>query len=319
MAGILDSVNKRTQLAGHNRLELLLFKLAGEQVYGINVFKVQEVIQCPKLTRIPKSNAKVVGVAHLRKKSIPVIDLGLAISNRSVENIADSFVIVTEYNRYTQGFLVRCVERITNMNWKEILPPPKGSGKDSYLTAVTHFDNKLIEIIDVERVFSDIMGMPEDIHEAIVAEAESAESALPRHILVVDDSSVARNQIKRVLEKVGIECTLANDGQEGLDVLKGWVNEGINLHEKIALVISDIEMPRMDGYTLTTKIRENPELSSLYVLLHTSLSGVFNNSMVEKVGANKFIAKFKPNELVTAVLEIINKSSDNTNDSSTNS
>ena len=110
-----------------------------------------------------------------------------------------------------------------------------------------------------------------------------------------------------VLEKAGIECTLANDGQEGLDVLQGWVDEGINLQEKIALVISDIEMPRMDGYTFTTKIRQDPRLSSLYVLLHTSLSGVFNNSMVEKVGANKFIPKFKPNELVTAVLDIINK------------
>jgi len=233
MAGVLDSVNMRTQLAGHNRLELLLFKLMGDQIYGINVFKVQEVIRCPKLTRIPKSDSKIVGVAHLRKKSIPVIDLGLAISNQPIGNIADSFVIVTEYNRYTQGFLVRVVERITNMNWKEILPPPKGSGKANYLTAVTHFDDKLIEIIDVERVFADIMGMPEEVNEELLEEAEKVESTLPKHILVVDDSSVARNQIKRVLEKVGIECTLANDGQEGLDVLLGWVDEGINLHEKI--------------------------------------------------------------------------------------
>jgi len=307
MAGVLDSVNMRTQLAGHNRLELLLFKLGGAQLYGINVFKVQEVIRCPKLTHMPKANPKVVGVAHLRKKSIPIIDLGLAISNQPVENLSESFVIVTEYNRFTQGFLVQSVDRITNMNWKDILPPPKGSGKSSYLTAVTHFEKQLIEIIDVERVFADIMGMAEEVNEDVLQQAEDVETTLPKHILVVDDSSVARNQIKRVLEKAGIECTLANDGQEGLDVLTGWVDEGINLNEKIALVISDIEMPRMDGYTFTTKIRQDPRLSSLYVLLHTSLSGVFNNSMVEKVGANQFIPKFKPNELVGAVLDIINK------------
>jgi len=307
MAGVLDSVNMRTQLAGHNRLELLLFKLGSNQLYGINVFKVQEVIRCPKLTHMPKANPKVVGVAHLRKKSIPIIDLGLAISNQPVKNISESFVIVTEYNRFTQGFLVQSVDRITNMNWNEILPPPQGSGKSSYLTAVTHFEKQLIEIIDVERVFADIMGMAEEVNEDVLQQAGEMETTLPKHILVVDDSSVARNQIKRVLEKAGIECTLANDGQEGLDVLTGWVDEGINLNEKIALVISDIEMPRMDGYTFTTKIRQDPRLDSLYVLLHTSLSGVFNNSMVEKVGANKFIPKFKPNELVGAVLDIINK------------
>jgi len=307
MAGVLDSVNMRTQLAGHNRLELLLFKLGSDQLYGINVFKVQEVIRCPKLTHMPKSDPKVVGVAHLRKKSIPIIDLGLAISNQPVKNLSESFVIVTEYNRFTQGFLVHAVDRITNMNWKDILPPPKGSGKSSYLTAVTHFEKQLIEIIDVERVFADIMGMPEEVNEDVLQQAEDVETTLPKHILVVDDSSVARNQIKRVLEKAGIECTLANDGQEGLDILTGWVDEGINLNEKIALVISDIEMPRMDGYTFTTKIRQDPRLDSLYVLLHTSLSGVFNNSMVEKVGANQFIPKFKPNELVGAVLDIINK------------
>ena len=318
MAGILDSVNMRTQLAGHNRLELLLFKLGGDQLYGINVFKVQEVIQCPKLTHLPKADPKVVGIANLRKRSIPIIDLGLAISNQPIENIQSSFVIVTEYNRFTQGFLVHAVDRITNMNWKDILPPPKGSGKNSYLTAVTHFEDKMIEIIDVERVFADIMGVAEEVNASVLQDAEDMETTLPKHILVVDDSSVARNQIKRVLEKAGITCTLANDGQAGLDVLKGWVNEGIELDKKIALVISDIEMPRMDGYTFTTKIRQDPKLDSLYVLLHTSLSGVFNNSMVEKVGANQFIPKFKPNELVSAVLDIINKRTTAAQNESTN-
>jgi two-component system chemotaxis response regulator CheV len=307
MAGVLDSVDMRTQLAGHNRLELLLFRLGGKQLYGINVFKVQEVIRCPPLTRMPKANSKVVGVAHLRKRTIPVMDLGLAINRQPIKNIQESYVIVTEYNRYIQGFLVDSVDRICNMNWKDILPPPKGSGKASYLTAVTHVDKELVEIIDVERVYADVMGVNEDVDSRILAEAHASETTLPKHVLVVDDSSVARNQVKRVLEKMGIECTLAQDGQHGLDVLTEWVADGKSINEKIALVISDIEMPRMDGYTLTTNIRKDPRLEKLYVMLHTSLSGVFNNSMVQKVGANHFIPKFKPNELAHTVLNIINR------------
>jgi len=306
MAGVLDSVDSRTQLAGTNRLELLLFRLQGKQRYGINVFKVQEVIRCPKLTHIPQANHKVVGVAHLRNRTIPVMDLGLAISNEPIKDRENSFVIVTEYNRYIQGFMVAGVDRITNMNWKDILPPPKGSGSASYLTAVTHVDDEMIEIIDVERVFADIMGFSEEISEDVLSGAADFTDEKPKHVLVVDDSSVARNQVKRVLEKVGIECTLANDGQEGYEVLERWVKDGAPLSDKIALVISDIEMPRMDGYTLTTKIRKDPRMQDVYVMLHTSLSGVFNNSMVEKVGANHFVPKFKPNELAHSVINIVN-------------
>jgi len=306
MASVLDSVDSRTQLAGHNRLELLLFRLQGKQRYGINVFKVQEVIRCPKLTHMPKADRRVVGIAHLRNKTIPVIDLGLAISSQPIQDIENSFVIVTEYNRFTQGFLVSAVDRITNMNWKDILPPPTGSGSSSYLTAVTHVDKEMVSIIDVERVFADIMDLNEEVSDDVLKGAVDMETEKPKHVLVVDDSSVARNQVKRVLEKVGIQCTLANDGQAGLEVLESWVANGENIDEKIALVISDIEMPRMDGYTLTTKIRKDPRLQGLYVMLHTSLSGVFNNSMVEKVGANYFIPKFKPNELANTVMNLVN-------------
>jgi len=306
MASVLDSVDSRTQLAGHNRLELLLFRLQGKQRYGINVFKVQEVIRCPKLTHMPKSDRRVVGIAHLRNKTIPVMDLCLAISNQPIQDIENSFVIVTEYNRFTQGFLVSAVDRITNMNWKDILPPPTGSGSSSYLTAVTHVDKEMVSIIDVERVFADIMGLNEEVSDEVLQNRVDVETGKPNHVLVVDDSSVARNQVKRVLEKVGIECTLANDGQAGLELLESWVANGENIDEKIGLVISDIEMPRMDGYTLTTKIRKDPRLQGLYVMLHTSLSGVFNNSMVEKVGANHFIPKFKPNELANTVMNLVN-------------
>ena len=148
MAGVLDSVNQRTQLVGQNRLELLLFRLDGTQLYGINVFKVKEVLQCPRLTLMPKSSPVVRGVANIRGGTIPILDLSMATGRRGLDDLKNSFVIITEYNTKVQGFLVRSVERIVNMNWEEIHPPPKGTGRDHYLTAVTRVDNRMVEIID---------------------------------------------------------------------------------------------------------------------------------------------------------------------------
>lgn len=304
MAGILDGVDQRTQLVGENRLELLLFRLSGPQLYGINVFKVQEVIRCPELTHVPNSNPVVKGIANMRGRTISVLDLSLSLSGPATEMTNEEFVIIADYNRTTQGFLVNSVERIVNMNWEEILPPPKGSGANTYMTAVTRVDNKLVEIIDVEKVLSEVVGITEKISDGIL-EKNNIEAGA--NILVADDSSVARNQIKKTLDQLGIDSTLVKDGQEALDVLKDWADEDPNIAQHLTMVISDVEMPNMDGYTLTTEIRKDPRLKDLFVILHTSLSGVFNQAMVEKVGANKFIAKFDADELASAVLEAISK------------
>ncbi|MCB1726817.1 MAG: purine-binding chemotaxis protein CheW, partial [Gammaproteobacteria bacterium] len=117
MAGVLDGVDMRTKLAGHNRLELLLFRLGGRQRFGINVFKVQEVIQCPPLTVVPQSHPVVLGIANMRGKTIAIMDLAMAIGAPALGDPRDRFVIVTEYNRKVQGFLVDSVDRIVNMNW----------------------------------------------------------------------------------------------------------------------------------------------------------------------------------------------------------
>lgn len=300
MAGVLDGVNRRTQLAGSNRLELLMFRLKRKQRYGINVFKVREVIQCPQLTQVPHSHPAVRGVTNIRGSAITIIDLGMAIGQAPIENPKEGYVIVTEYNRTTQGFLVNGIDHIVNLNWEEILPPPRGAGI-SYMTAVTHVDKEIVEIIDVEKIMSEVIGGDEKISEEILAKKSTSD--IPRHILVVDDSSVARNQIKRALDQLGISSTLANDGSEGLKQLKAWAEEGQPVNERLAMVISDVEMPKMDGYTLTSEIRQDPRLKDLYIVLHTSLSGVFNNALVEKVGADKFIPKFNPDELATAVQE----------------
>lgn len=305
MAGVMDSVNQRTQLVGQNRLELLLFRLEGNQLYGINVFKVKEVLQCPKLTIMPKSSRVVRGVASLRGGTIPILDLAIATGGTGLEDLKNSFVIITEYNTKVQGFLVRSVERIVNMNWEEIHPPPRGTGRDHYLTAVTRVDNKLVEIIDVEKILAEVAPTSETISEGVVDVATQAK-AVTKRVLICDDSSVARKQVKRCLETIGVEVVALNDGREAYDYLRNMVEEGRRPERELLMLISDIEMPEMDGYTLTAEIRADQRMQKLHIILHTSLSGVFNQAMVKKVGADDFLAKFRPDELAARVVARIN-------------
>ncbi|MFV2059508.1 MAG: chemotaxis protein [Gammaproteobacteria bacterium] len=298
MAGVLDGVDQRTQLVGANRLELLIFKLGGRQKFGINVFKVQEVIHCPKLTAIPNSSPIVCGIANMRGRTIMVLDLARAIGKKPLST-EDAFVIIAEYNRSVQGFLVESVDRIVNMNWKEILSPPKGLGKDNYMTAVTRVDEEMVEIIDVEKIFAELVGVTIEIAEDSKIDVDRVVT-----IMVIDDSSVARNQIKRTLEKMGMSVLIAKDGNDGLQQLKAIADKG-DVFDTLDMVISDVEMPVMDGYTLTTEVKADERLKKLPVLLHTSLSGVFNTTMVEKVGADKFVPKFNAEELSSEVKKLL--------------
>ena len=242
----------------------------------------------------------VLGIANMRGKTIAIMDLSLAIGGPPIENHRDKFVIVTEYNRNVQGFLVDSVDHIVNMNWEDILPPPKGAAQGTYMTAVTQVEDELVEIIDVEKVLKEVVGGDQEVSEGVIKERTHD---LPQHVLMVDDSSVARNQVTRVLSQMGVEFTTATDGQQAVDQLQAWLDEGKDLENWLALVISDVEMPRMDGYSLTRAIREHPKLSHLHVVLHTSLSGVFNSAMVDKVGANDFLPKWEPDTLAMMVQE----------------
>lgn len=302
MASILDTVDERTQLVGQNRLELLMFRLNSKQRFGINVFKVREVIQCPPLTMVPQSHHVVRGVANIRGLTITVMDMAAAVGMPAIEDPSSSWVVVTEYNRAVQGFLVSGVDRIININWNEIKPPPKGMGRHNYLTAVTEVDEELVEVIDVEQVMSDIMHIELDVSTDLTTSFES-ESHIQHHALVVDDSHVARKQVTGVLDQLGVTYDIAENGQEGLAVLRAMQDRGESPTEKLSLVLSDVEMPAMDGYSFTKAIKEHPELKDLYICLHTSVSGNFNNAMAERVGANKLVPKFNPDELANTVIE----------------
>ena len=305
MASIIDGVDQRTQLAGHNRLELLLFELHNGQTFGINVFKVREAIPCPALTQMPRAHAAIRGVARIRGQAISIIDLAMAIGEKPTYDLDNNFVIITEYNRTVQGFLVANINRIINTSWAEILPAPAGIGQNSFLTAITKVDSELVEIIDVEKVLAEVIGMNNEVSKELSEDFSAQNEQRRPHILVADDSSVARKQIARTMTQIGIDTTMVQDGKEALEQLQRWQNQGIDVKQHIALLISDIEMPEMDGYSLTTAVRKDPELQTIQILLHSSMSGEFNESLVEKVGANKFIAKFDPDELASTVQDMV--------------
>jgi len=305
MTSVLSSVDQRTNMVGQNRLELLLFRLQGPQFFGINVFKVREVLPCPPLNVLPGAHAHVRGVAHVRGDPITVIDLSAATGGKPVADLKNAFILVTEYNRHIQAFLVGNVERIVNVNWSEMLPPPAGVGRSHYMTAVTRIDSRMVQVIDVEKVFSEISPMHEEVSDSVKAAAKNINLA-DITVLVADDSAVARNQVRRALESMGVKVELVNDGKQALDWLTDKASQVDNLSAVVPLLISDIEMPEMDGYTLTAEIKQHDKLKAIHVILHSSLSGVFNEVMIKKVGADQFIAKFHPDELASAVQKWLN-------------
>lgn len=304
MAGatLSDSVDSYTRLAGHNRVAMLLFRLGDSQLFGINVFKVREVLRRPPLERMPTAHALLAGSCDYRGRTIPVIDLAAALGYTPLLDEPSAHLVVTEFNRTVQGFLVADVQRIVHCEGESLSAPSGALGFGPGVNAVSRIDGALLAVVDVEHVLAGIDADPAELSERMQQTAICSELS-PRRVLVADDSQIARRRVVGLFKQIGIECVVAQDGREALDRLlelaDGAAEDGVRL------VVSDIEMPRMDGYALTRAIRETPSLRHLKVLLHSSLSGVFNEAIVREVGADRFIAKFQPDLLAQTVLELL--------------
>jgi two-component system chemotaxis response regulator CheV len=307
MSKLMSSIDQRTQLVGENRLELLMFKLGSRHTFALNVFKVREVITVPQMNKMPGSHYHISGVTNYRGKSIPVIDLRSSIQiSANNPDYQPENVIITEYNRSVQGFMIGQIMNIVNTSWSDIQPPPNSAGKNHYLTAITRYEgdghSELVEIIDVEKVLSEIVEYDTSISDEVLDEDISKHLA-GKKILIVDDSATARWQIRETLAQLGLEIIEEKNGLMALNRLKAWADEGIDVREHILMMFTDAEMPEMDGYRLTAEVREDHRMHDLYIALNTSLSGSFNEAMVEKVGCNRFISKFQPDLLVEVVQE----------------
>ncbi len=286
----------------HNRLQVLLFKVGGRQLYGINIFKVREIVPLPAVTLMPGQHPSVRGVAHLRGKSTPVFDLAASMGRKPLVPDDETKLVVTEFNGSTQAFMVSAVDKILNLNWQTIKRPPHGSGKSNYLTAVADIEGTIIEIIDVERILAQVQPprtaiTDVDLDPTVLAFAEGQE------ILMVDDSSTAIAHTRRALEPFGLKVLTAMDGQQALDILESLTSNGKPAEQRLLCVITDAEMPVMDGYTLTREIRSHPLLNGLFVIVHSSIDGRFNSELVKKSGCDTYLTKFDPNALARLIQE----------------
>ncbi|KZC34299.1 MULTISPECIES: chemotaxis protein [Rhodanobacter] len=299
---LLEKVEQHTRLAGHNRVAMLLFRLGDEQLFGINVFKVREVLRRPPLERMPGVHALLAGSCDYRGQTIPVIDLAAALGYAPLREVASAHLMVTEFNRSVQGFLVADLQRMVQCAGETLVAPPSNLGFGARVNAVTRIDGALMAVVDVEHVLASIDAPPAELSMQMQRAADTR-ALSPRRVMVVDDSLIARRRLVGLFKQMNIECVVATDGREALERLQelaaGDPADGVRL------VVSDIEMPRLDGYALTRAIRETPGLRQLKVVLHSSLSGIFNEAMVKEVKADRFVAKYQPDLLAQAVLELL--------------
>ncbi|PMQ07000.1 Chemotaxis protein CheV [Dyella sp. AD56] len=302
MSAWMDKVEQQTRLAGHNRVAILLFRMGDEQLFGINVFKVREVMRRPPMERMPDAHPLIAGSCDYRGTTIPIIDLAVALGYPSLRDVTSAHLMVTEFSRSVQGFLVAEPQRLVQCDGESLAAPAPALGFGSRVNAVTRVDGALVAVVDVEHVLASLNATPTEL-SAPMQRIARVHDLQPRRVMVVDDSLVARNQLVNLFRQMDVECVVATDGREALERLQAIAESPGE--ERVTLVVSDIEMPRLDGYALTRAIRETLALRTLKVVLHSSISGIFNEAMVREVNADRFVAKFQPDVLAQAVLDLM--------------
>jgi two-component system chemotaxis response regulator CheV len=300
---MLETVDGRTRHAGSNTMDLLLFSVGTPEMFGINVFKVREITRTPAVTRAPNLPYAVEGVVSLRGSIIPVISLAKLIGVGRMA-CSNQTMMVTEFNRHVQGFLLSGVDRIVRVDWERVrAPDPSLVDSDSYITAITELDDgQLVSILDVEHVLASVYGETDvpDLEPMRLRDAS---------VFFVDDSSVARKEIVKVLDKLEIRHEHAGNGREAWERLQAMAAraqaEGEPLSRKLHVILTDAEMPEMDGYVLTRYIKSDARFAGIPVVMHSSLSSEANRSMGKSVGVDTYVAKFEPRVLAETLRPLI--------------
>ena len=313
MSELLRNIDARNRLAGTNKLEILLFTLGEDprtgrrETFGINVFKVREVMRTPPITAAPEMPSSVEGMVSLRGVLVPVVDLA-KYAGMGTETPRD-IMIVTEYNGHTQGFLVEAVDTILRLDWSQMRVPPDmlTANLGGLVTAVTELPGpKLVMLLDVEKVLSETTRYDDEFLfkgiDPIVADE-------PLTVYYADDSSVARKQIERTLDALGVRYVGSVNGRQAwteLEKLASYAaSSGRKVKDMVALVLTDVEMPEMDGYILTKKIKTDPRFDGVPVIMHSSLSGMSNQQLGRSVGVDEYVAKFEPQRLAEVLRRLI--------------
>lgn len=313
MSELLKNIDARTKLAGTNKLEILMFSLGMDsrsgrrETYGINVFKVREVMRIPSITKAPDMPASVEGMVSLRGSLVPVIDLAKYTNMQT--DTQPSIMIVTEYNGHTQGFLVEAVDTILRLDWSAMKVPPDmlNAQLGGLVVAVTELpDKRLVMMMDVEKVLSDTGNFGSD--EMVFKHIKPIGLA-NKTVFFVDDSPVARKQISRTLEAMEVQYIAAVNGKKAWEELKKMADSAdashIPVSDLIQVILTDVEMPEMDGYMLTRKIKEDQRFANIPVIMHSSLSSLSNQQLGKAVGVDEYVPKFEPQKLSQTLTRLL--------------
>ena len=312
MSELLKNIDARTKLAGTNKLELLLFSLGTDsrtgrkETFGINVFKVREVMRTPPVTAAPEMPDAVQGMVSLRGVLVPVVDLGQYAHIDSDQ--PREIMIVTEYNGRTQGFLVEAVDTILRLDWAQMKVPPDmlTARMGGLVTAITELpDGRLVMLLDVERVLSETTHFDDDLIYREIKTIDRSDAT----VLFADDSSVARKQVQTTLERMGVNFVAAINGRQAWEELQKLAryaeSQGRPVCEIVSLVLTDIEMPEIDGYMLTKLIKSDSRFAGIPVLMHSSLSGMSNHQLGKSVGVDEYVSKFEPQQLAASIARLL--------------
>ncbi len=287
---------------------LLLFSLKNGRQFALGTLKIQELIPYKAVTPLIKSGPGIKGALRIRDQTIAVIDMAEVIGLGPVSDskLSESFIVVTDCQRKVVGFVVSQIEKIVETNWRQIKQPDKLLGTEVFITGTVEVDGEFIQLMDVELLLNKIY--PPDPRAALAVVTDfQREQLKPMNILVVDDSLTARRQLTDVLELLNVPSYVTDNGQKALTYMHDQAAKG----HPVNLLVSDIEMPGLDGYELTFEVRSSTDLAAAYIILHSSLSSAISLSQALQVGANEALAKFDAKELVLSMLrgvEFINNS-----------
>lgn len=313
MTSFIQSVDARTRLAGANQLEALLFSLGRDtstdrdEPFGINVFKVREVMHAPEITRSPEMSPVMEGMVSLRGTVVPVINLQKFCGVNAAE--PPKILIVTEYNKHVQGFLVDSVDCIVRLAWDDVKEPPPmmATERGGLVTAVTELeDGRLVQIMDVEKVLAESAGFYQDdtLFQGIERIDVGASDAT---VLFADDSRVARDQISTTLQRMGLQSISTRNGvlawEQLIQMADQAEQEGRPITDFVRLIVTDVEMPEMDGYVLTQSIKDDTRFQQLPVIMHSSLSA--NQELGAALGADAYVSKFDPKDLASTIERLL--------------
>ncbi|WP_426106034.1 chemotaxis protein [Massilia sp. TSP1-1-2] len=315
MNSFQQEIDERSNLTSLNKMELLLFRLGGDasgahtELYGINVFKVREIVVMPEVTKIADSHPHMLGVVNVRGEIIPVIDLPSVVG--CIPTGPLQLMLITEFARTTQAFAVDAVDEIVRLEWTDVLPSDAATST-ALITSIAKIngdgvDGRLAQVLDVESILRLFQRPAEPtkgkLGDAIVLKNDQI-------LIAADDSIIARTLIEATLKELQINYEMLASGKQVWDRLQQieleTASSGGSARQRVALILSDLEMPEMDGFTLTRKIKKDIRFSSIPVVIHSSLSGAANEAHVDGVGADAYIAKFIPEELSALLRKMLN-------------